>query len=47
MAETTKHKCEYRISVNIVIFKNCNLLELEIPDSYEKTYFDYISYRFF
>ena len=33
--------------VNIVIFMNCDLLELEVPDSYKKTYCDWASFRFF
>ena len=28
-------------------FMNCDLLVLEMPDSYKKTYCDYVSFRFF
>ena len=30
--------------MNIVIFLNCDLLELEIQDSYKKPYCDYVSF---
>ena len=32
--------------VNIVIFLNCDLLELEIRDSSKKPYSDYVSFDF-
>ena len=30
--------------MNTAIFLNCDLLELEIRDSYEKTYYNYVSF---
>ena len=33
-----------RIHVNIVLFLNCDLTELEIRDSYEKVFCDHVSF---